>query len=547
MTTLNSAQINAIECDAPFILCVAGPGSGKTRVIIERILRGLHDGKKPAEIVCLTYTNAAADNIAERLRKGFFGEQQVKLGFCGTLHSFCLRMIQTRGEAIGFGPNPTVLDAEQADLVLDQCVKEMQYNGALAQLRSVMQRGPGAFPRGENCATLAELTAKHYFQTLKRVNLLTFDTMLYYGGQLAAGEKGYQHLLVDEVQDSTNQDWGIYRALPIENKFFVGDSDQAIFGFRGGSVEAMEQTAKNSATVLPLESNYRCDRLIAEAAQRLVEHNPKRIPKSTLSATGFDGAVQAIPFANPAQELAWLTSTLSGYEAGVSCAVLLRTNVLVDQYATHLQGAGLQVARPERPDLPADWTRAKATLAWMNDPDNDALAIWLVAPVDREKVRLEAAAAGVSISEKMGWPSMPFTVHEAVNHLARFHIGPESIGLASMALGHLPPESGVSELLLRLSEMEHVNDKPLKGIVVSTMHSAKGTEYDVVVCPAFEDAIVPGDRKGTVIEEERRLAYVAWTRARHELYVTWAGERQRPYGDIEPSKPSRFIKEGGLK
>lgn len=233
--TLTSAQRTVIESDAPAILVSAGPGAAKTTVLIARVQRLLRSGVTPQRIVIITYTVAAANVLISRLIAG--DAVATSLGYCGTLHGFLFRLLTRHGSLIGLPSQLAVVDADEEKALLAEAIEEMAYRGSLRDLLAEVAKGPA--PR-LNPMTKAGLAAEAFFQRLKADGILTYDMILFYGERLlkamqAKGRAFYvDHLLCDEVQDFTAQDWRIIEASGVLNVWCCGDFDQAIFAWRSG-------------------------------------------------------------------------------------------------------------------------------------------------------------------------------------------------------------------------------------------------------------------------------------------------------------------------
>lgn len=222
---MNPSQLAAVNSDAVSILVIAGAGSGKTTTLIERIKRLIGQGIAPSGLICITFTNEAAKELKRRLPAG------AELGFCGTLHGYMLQLIQTHHKLLKLAPKLTVLDQEQSATLLAQSVSELRFKGSMKSVEAEISQGPFRAPGG-GAPGQACIVAMHYHQKMRMGGLIDFDTILHYGARLAAILREVPaaplgtHLFVDEFQDSGALDYEIYRALPIPNKFFVGDPDQ---------------------------------------------------------------------------------------------------------------------------------------------------------------------------------------------------------------------------------------------------------------------------------------------------------------------------------
>ncbi|MGB8295899.1 MAG: ATP-dependent helicase, partial [Polyangia bacterium] len=301
------AQQQAINSNETDILCVAGPGSGKTQTTVDRIKRLIETSTPPARIVALTFTNAAAKELEERLQSDWpclpdgsaiSDNAQMAtyhLGYTGTLHGFAFRCLREHGALLGYGTHLTVISPESAQDLLEQKAKELGCRDTIKRLLEIKAAGLDTTKR----MTVAETTVASFLQELKQASIVDFDILLTEFARLVrehpeclAGR--WDHLFVDEVQDSSTTDWQIYRGLPIPSKFYGGDPDQSIYGFRGAAVAEMVAHAQ-AAKVITLESNFRSLEPICRAAQALIEYNAGRIPKATISTRGIGPPVRLLP------------------------------------------------------------------------------------------------------------------------------------------------------------------------------------------------------------------------------------------------------------
>lgn len=589
--TLESATIAqraAIESDAAEVLAVAGPGSGKTATLVARIRRLILDGVEPQRIAILTFTNAGANELrgrlvdAERvdrdLDSGAEDPEPVELGFAGTLHSFALRMLREHGGPIGYGARLSLISVESARDLLAQRARSLGGKRPPALSRLLELKAAGRHRPAPAGFDLAETIVRTFWAEMRGSGLLDYDMLLdefftvlteSSPAALAAVEalrERFTHLFVDEVQDSARIDWWIYRALPARAKFLVGDPDQAIYGFRGGRVDEMVGHSLTPGVVtLTLAANFRSRPEICAAAQRLIEHNAGRIAKETISTRDPGGVVRLLPAAaTDGEEIAIVAREIRRQiEAGTpsgSIAVLARTNAIADGFRKALPGAGVPVVVTTRSSLPADFALARAFVELSVDPDNDALAsFYLIAraelagnippDVARAQVhaqRLKANAAGKTLNA-VALSFTPITRPEiAVEALAGFACR-ETRAIAGEKLRELPPGAGVLDLALALAAVrEYAAEEPGEGVRVLTMHGSKGREFDAVFVVGFEDEAIPGRAEGAELEEERRLAYVAATRARDFLAFSFATSRSSKWEAGARRTPSRFLAEIGL-
>lgn len=540
-------QLAAVLSSSPLTFVIAGAGAGKTKTLIWRVEHLVDAGAEPQNIVAITFTNAGAKEMEKRL-----GAIGIRIGYVGTLHSFMLRLLRAHHTVVGYKPMINVLDEEESEAFRVKIESDLKYNGTQTALDAAIAAGP---PQATERLSKERLVAAHYYKALKSANLMTFDSILIYGLKVCQHLKNSPMLnwsnyyLIDEVQDSSAIDFKIYGAL-VGDRFFAGDTDQAIYSFRGGEV-ALSLNLATVAKVFLLEDNFRCGSRICDAAQRLIENNRSRYPKETRSATGFPGAVEVRSYSDPSIEAAGIANTIATSDmARNDIAVLVRTNDLVKEYANHLRSVGISVAERVFKERPADFGKAKRLLAFLNNPDDDYIAErWLDVHVEAQQVSQikSAAAAAFKTINQFHFKIKPPVPLEAVGQEVLNHCSAETWGHLIGPFSDLPDGSTIADLILAIGSQETGEDIG-DGVTVTTIHGAKGREWGVVFLPAFEQQTIPGVRKSMDIEEERRLAYVAFTRAKQSLIISHSRVRVQKFGRLtaEVVSPSQFIAEAGL-
>lgn len=561
-------QREAIESPEANIACVAGPGSGKTTVLVERIKRLIAEGWEPRRMACITFTNAAAREIEKRLGRA-------DLYYAGTLHGFMLRVLRDHGKAIHMRPGVSVLAEDDSDDFLQECADELKLKLSHELLRKALAEAdpePLMFPaKGQKPPTGASLVLAHYFRKCAEASVVDFDTILKFGVMILrrfvpGGMNFITHLFWDEVQDSGGADFEILKLLRADNKFIVGDPDQSIYGFRGARPDLfLRELNSGRWHVVKLEKNFRCLPEICATANMLIGHNRERVEKETIPANlSEEGTVERwYNLETDQQELMALVQAIRKLPPN-ECAVLVRNNALRERLVKHLQGFGITVATRELSGLPLDWQKCRALLALLSNVNNDLLfSRWLAKSWGekptreiqiqalkrgmsmntfcREGVKTSSQSAPVSFPECVALPDLPAV-------LARQGISAESIELVKKASDDLPPDAWLQELSYALGDRELHKHEVGEGVTVATMHAAKGREWDNVFLPAFEEGVMPSGGRNSDLEEERRIAFVAYTRARRFLVVSNVGSRAALFGPptMKDAQPSRFIAESGL-
>jgi len=227
--TLSPEQHAAVHATEKHVVVASVAGSGKSRVIVERIKWLISQGVPAQKICMVTFTVAGAMEIQKRL-------EGVKLGFCGTLHGMLLKAIRHSPHHVGYSTSPAVLSEEAAEKLMEEAAEESRWKGSLEELRKCASRTI----RKKSALSKLEVAAVHYQQKLVDENLVDFNSVLRLGLELVYSEKfpfRFEHILIDEAQDSAAIDFEIYDAMGVENTFMVGDPNQKIMGFRGASDE----------------------------------------------------------------------------------------------------------------------------------------------------------------------------------------------------------------------------------------------------------------------------------------------------------------------
>ena len=565
---LNESQLKAVHSTAPRILCVSGAGSGKTRVYVNRIMRMIRGGIDPRSIIAVTFTNAAAKEIQTRL-----GES-IHLGFVGTLHGLCLRLLQQHGHLIGLAAKLTVLDDEETEALLTKVMADLSYKGTRKAVDAAVAKGLAFYRSGHWMASEhydAERVAWEFYYRMVTGGNVTFDCILSLGLELllnmattTLGQyehlRRFEHVLVDEYQDANALDAAIYDALPVKTRFFVGDIRQSIYKFRGSDIRVIQaENNRPGTTVLELAENYRSSQSVVDAANSLMADHPPMIA----AKTELDGAVIIRSFDTAAEEAAAVAADIKAELASAlppspaypwgaksalpnEIAVILRTNRLVNEYRTVLEAHGIPVRKRPPQDNPLDWKIARAFIAMLTNPENDRLAHkFLTLKLGAEKadaMEREATADFNTINQQF-LHIRSVALADVTTAMAAASLGRESIARVRGLIETMPADSTLLELQAAIATMEAEAQEETEGVTVRTAHSAKGLQWECVWLPAFEEGIIPSQRE---LDEDggaeaKRLAYVAITRAKRLLVISHAGQRPFEWKGVQKQQPSRFI------
>lgn len=561
MTNLNPSQQAAVDSNALTIVCTASPGSGKSRVLVARIMRLICDGVNPQSMVAISFSNSAANVLKERLGG-------IQLGFNGTLHSWLLSLLREHGAAIGLPPKLAVIDEQTGQEILEDVKHEMGWRGTKKALDAALADVP--FLLAGQRLNPAQLVSAAYHRQLIINGLLDYNSILSYGLHLIREWKAswpWDYLFIDEVQDSGEMDWAVYDSDKFHNVFLCGDINQSIYGFRRAAPENLEAAVIASrldanppcGSDFRLAQNYRSAKSIVQAANRLIDYNDSPIESEMEAVRDEEGAIVAVGFDDERDQKESFTRRigLAVDEGGASIAILCRTNWQVDDWAMFLKGQGISVQQRKLEDVPMDWHKVRAAVAFFCNPENDILAYQVLRLTRGDKAAQDMRRAAIqnmrTINSDYELIKETPPVEAIPEALARMNVSQESLARVAAAIATLPQGSDRTVMALSLAlapiseTVSHLGDA--KGVCVSTIHGAKGMEFDAVFLPSWNQELFPGRKTGEALAEERRLAYVAVTRAKDEVWVGTT-KAHRGYGAAlkpEPMTPSQFIKEMQLE
>jgi superfamily I DNA/RNA helicase len=511
---LNPEQLAAVESPEDRVAVIAGPGSGKTEVICSRVRRMINEGRKVAVV---TLTNSAADEITERLG-------DLEPWYCGTIHGLALRIVKS-----GM-PNITVLSEADAEQLETEACDRVGYKGT----RKAFDHAKAGLLETGYLTGPSDVvsTVRSWLGLQIDGGVMTFDGLLHFACELLTGvEIPNVNLVVDEGQDCATVDFRIFRLLRPVSTFIVGDPDQAIFGFRGGNHRAFLRSTQGGQ-VLKLEQNYRCPAEVCTVANSMIRWNDQRIQKCVVPNKG-SGTVTIVDYPRFAIEaLAIATAIEDALVAGETIAVICRTNLVVDMVRN---AAGLTEQRVE---LPRDWASCRRLLSFLVNPDNDWLASMAAnlsgTATPPAQWRQRSAESGIAVRRiafgelpKIGWLDW-----------VACRVSQESVLRVKSVLGESIHQPLTPEMLVALDDAEVDTSDP----IVMTIHKAKGREFDRVWVPCCDVDQYSGDD----VEELRRLMFVAVTRTKQQLTVSWSKHRPSYGGKHIETDASPMIEEMGL-
>ena len=647
---LNPAQREAvINYESPSLI-IAGAGSGKTRVLTSRIAYMIECGVDPRQILALTFTNKAAEQMRERIAQ-MLPDRRSRYIRMGTFHSVFARILRAHADRIGYPESYTIYEPSDVRNLLKTILREQglpddRYKPNVLASRISYAKNclitPGAylanatFAAEDRQAQIPEFGNIYnlYCQRCRHNGAMDFDDLLLQTNillrdcpdVLALYQEQFRYILVDEYQDTNYAQYVIIRRLSQTHSrvCVVGDDAQSIYSFRGAKIENILSFQKDypAAQVFKLEQNYRSTRTIVDAANSVIEHNARRMQKHCFSEGAEGEKIRILKAYTDREEAEMVVSDLrekvrSTGDAWSEAVILYRTNNQSAVLEDNLRRRGIPY-RIYKGSSFYDHKEIKDLLAYIrlviNPRDDEAFRRIVNCPArgigDTTVGRIAQLAAerGVSMWEAVdalvAEPAADATQRAIVRKVSEFVAMIRALSLARHDKGlydfglEIASRSGllaayraentpeaasaldnIEELLNMMQEFKERCDAEIRGgerkpeeeatieewlqqmmlqtdmdqehpgendkVTLMTVHSAKGLEYKYVYIVGMEENLFPSQRaleSADGIEEERRLFYVALTRAKVAATLSYAEMRFR-WGNMEFSRPSCFLSE----
>ena len=612
LNNLNENQIKAVEHINGPCLVIAGAGSGKTKVLTTRIANLIDKGIDSWNILAITFTNKAAKEMRDRLSLIVPNHY----AFVGTFHSLGIRIIRENHEKLKLDSNFTILDGDDVTSIVRKLLKDKGYDPKIYSPSYIKNRI--SFIKNEMLNdmqieeyfnTEAEKVAKDiyydYLEKLRVSNSVDFDDLLRLPVELFLNnpdklekyQEKYKYILIDEYQDTNEVQYKLSKLLAnkYKNIFVVGDSNQAIYAFRGSNYKNILNFEKDykDATVITLNQNYRSTKTILDAANSVIKNNKYRKEVELFSNLGKGLNIKYTRAYDEKHEIKQVIDyikqlQIEGFKYS-DIGILYRTNgqsrVVEEQFLKEnipykVVGSYYFYARKEIKDL-------ISYLRLIFNPQ-DEVSLRRIINVPKRKIgsstitRLEQSAKEQHISmfdaiskgkelefkdlildlkmqannmsltelidlilEKSGMQKELEVANDLESELRLENLMEFKSITASFEerTGSVNLEDFLEEisLIADMSEHKESNDE----VTMMTIHSAKGLEFEVVFLIGMEENIFPHANsliESDGLEEERRLCYVGITRAKQRLFLSNA-KRRMLYGKDNINVPSRFIKE----
>lgn len=606
---LNTAQQKAVCHETGPMLVLAGPGSGKTTVLLCRISRLLERGlAKPQEILALTFSKAAAEEMKSRF-ENLNGASGVSFG---TFHSIFFRILRSR---YGWNVEQIFQEEERRSILRNSIEAEKwdipdleeyisQFFSQLSLMNSELEQPNRFTPVGMPVEEFRKLY-RAYEGYKERHEKLDFDDMLTQCYQLLREDaavreywqRKYKFILVDEFQDVNQAQFACLQILAEkhQNLFVVGDDDQSIYAFRGARPDFLLHfpTLYPAAKKVTLNTNYRSTERIVNLAERVIGNNEVRFVKNMKGIGEAGDKVTFFLAEDAAKEAAHIAEKIGRLlDEGVpltEIAVIYRTNLQGGAFARELYKRGIPYdLRDNSGNVYEHWV-AKDLLAYLllaeNEESDSALRRILNKPkryigkdllaeaeampytllrsffvcpslkewqeenlenlrIDLNQIRKRTPYDALKYIRKViGYDEYleEFAAYRRTSAQVLQEIADEIMETAKDCADVRNFREQLERLSLQMKEQSRKKGQKRNGVALMTMHGAKGLEFRAVFLPSLVEGIVPHEKGMDTIAEERRLFYVAMTRASEKLCLSAILQRYE-----KERKPSRFLAEMGL-
>ncbi len=572
---LSPAQQKAAEHLNGPLLIAAGAGSGKTLTLTSRLFHLLRSGIRPEQIIAITFTNKAAQEMRNRVQFFLDTEQDTTLPkldalFIGTFHSLGAKILKAEASRVHRTARFTIFDEDDALSALKKVLTALNlpkdtYNpvkilGRISHCKNELRTArnlPTTTKMDQNFVSIFE----GYEQFLRDNNAFDFDDLItkvvwvleQFPDRLAMYQQQWQHILVDEFQDVNTSQYRVVKLLAHahQNLFVIGDDAQSIYSFRGSDFRNFLNFEKDwpKANVILLEENYRSTQTIIRAASALIAHNTLQKPKD-LWTKNTEGAPLAVSAYTNDEAEAWgvtekiRTLLRQGKKLG-GITILYRTNaqsraleqaLIQDRIPYEIFGGLKFYARKEIKDIVAG-------LRYAFNPQ-DLLSSERIGKTFTKAVTQNILTALPRLAGNLTLPELIQFFIEETNYVAylerHYKNMPERLENIQELIHFAGTFKDSQDFLERIALLSSSDGRPKlqkEAVKLMTIHMAKGLEFNQVFLVGVNEHLIPHERsllKNEDVEEERRLMYVAMTRAKENLYLSFFDLPSRFLGELPP-------------
>lgn len=600
LKTLNPNQLKAVISLKPKILVMAGAGSGKTKVLTTRIKYLLDIGASVSDICAFTFTNKAAREMKWRLEQ-MIKADNVETPTISTFHSFCYSFLSHPEffYKLGFTKRPAIVeDSTKSEIIRDILSKYEEDYSNIPFVKAISQIKNKAKVTDVNDKDLVILNTIYYQyqERLMSTNMIDYDDMIPLFMKLCEDQMfrnlvQTKYILVDEAQDTNQIQYELVKLLSEQygNLFFVGDSDQLIYSFRSSDIAILNDFQNNCDEIIILNQNYRCNQDILNHANKLIDFNSNRIKKELFSEIETLKRVEYRQFASTSEEAMTVAYSIkSMIKDGMNpkdIGILYRNNN--QSYLIEKELNNLKIPYTLYGGKPFFEYKEIRTIIYtyrlLFNPKNEIAFENIYNSItsieafeygsfidDYHKQDLDIINFAANYTSNIKFQKLGLRLlklQEQITKLSPTDFFMELLQVLHfnkylktsnqqkpqyariMALRDMIHELKVNELEESFNQMilDNLKTNPNNTVSLLTIHKAKGLEFEVVFVIGFNEGILPGYNKiGADLEEERRLGYVAITRAKQQLYL-YCSIIHFINGNISKLKPSSFLIEAGIK
>lgn len=579
---LNEKQKQAVSHVRGPSVILAGAGSGKTRVLIHKVINLVQNHAVfPSKIVMITFTNKAASEMKERIKRYSEDLGHIQPGFVGTFHSFCCLILRREGHHVGLDSHFSIYDTEDQKSVIKGILKKINTKKTTPSyyLRRISDAKNQLVLPHQYLDVFAYYNASHvsevyelYQKELKKNNAVDFDDLIMRVVELFQShpevldlfQKKYTHLMVDEFQDTNYAQYALTKLLAEKNRNLtvVGDFAQSIYSWRGADIRNLEKVSDDfpEAVVINLEENYRSTQTILDYAYEIISQNQLH-PVLQLKTTNSQGnTITFFEAENEQDEALYITQQIERQTDSISypeIAILYRTNAqsrVIEEALLHYSIPYYLVGGTrfyERKEIKDVLSYLRLFVNPEDSPSTDRVKKLGKRRWDKFRDLYQNISTQISnystaeLMEKVfdATQYLDFYDSQDQEDYARLENIKE---LKSVALTFTNLVQFLEQVALVESEYsEGEKDTGRRdGVRLMTLHQAKGLEFENVFISGLEEGILPHSRSiddQFMLEEERRLFYVGITRAKKQLYITHTRMRSL-FGRRTYAMKSQFIR-----
>lgn len=640
LNQLDSAQRAAVEYNDGPSLILAGAGSGKTRVLVYKLLHLINLGYNPSNLMALTFTNKAAREMRARMYS-LVGNKANRIQM-GTFHSIFYHILRQHAEFLGYSANFTIYNNNDSKTKVKNIIKVLGLDdkvykpgvvyGKISRAKNYLKSPEGY--KLDNGLIVSDVKANmpkiyeiysRYAWELKQANAMDFDDLLFqtyilfkeYPDVLQMWQERVQYLLIDEYQDTNFAQDMIAQQLMLDKGKIcvVGDDAQSIYSFRGANLSNMLNFQKvfKGAKIFRLEQNYRSTQTIVQAAKHVIAHNTNQLQKEVFSLGEIGDKIELHGAESGEAEASWVVRTIENIRHKMggldydAFAVLYRTNQQSRLLEQKLRAASIPFRIWGGRSF-FDHKEIMDVMAYfrlmVNEYDDEAMYRIINYPkrgigdttisrLRQQAVLLQTSVMNLirepehydlgfnkgTVAKLKSFANLLDDMRSKCASMGDFYELSEwlitTTGIPAELLLDTSPEGkgrrdNIQELLVSLEEyqrhaesdgrevnlenylsevslmtdQDQANQEEVPSVTLMTIHASKGLEFPHVFIVGLEEMLFPSpmSSEAQVLEEERRLFYVALTRAEKSCHLGYAQERFRN-GRTEHSRPSRFIRE----